>query len=210
MPDPAAELARPSAPRHAGVHTQTPPRTAPSCATSLTGASRSSRAIRASCKVAGIARGQQSAQHIALRLFPHQPRVENRLHQLFDKERNAVGFGHDLLHHLGGQGLPLSPARPSLRPGGASGGRGRVGSHRNGAPRAAGNSGRHVRTMRRRVVGTWSSSSPSSSRVDGSAQCRSSHTARTGCCTVSASSQATSTSCVCCFWRCGHRVSGGY
>ena len=48
---------RPVGPRPGGPRMQTPARTAPSCATSLTEASRSSRAIRASCKVVGIARG---------------------------------------------------------------------------------------------------------------------------------------------------------
>ena len=58
-------------------------------------------------------------------------------------------------------------------------------------------------------MGTWSSSRSSSSRVDGSAQCRSSHTASAGCHAVSASSQAASASCVFYFWRWGKGVRGG-
>jgi hypothetical protein len=46
--------------------------------------------------------GQRTGQHIAPCVFPHQPRFENRLHQLFHKQRDAVGLGNNLMHHFGG------------------------------------------------------------------------------------------------------------
>jgi hypothetical protein len=56
--------------------------------------------------VAGIARGGKGpGQHIAVRFFLDKPCFENRLHQLFHKQRNAVGLGDNLLHHLGGERL---------------------------------------------------------------------------------------------------------
>ena len=73
-------------------------------------------------------------------------------------------------------------------------------------PHGGRNSGRAVPSRQSRAVGSWSSTRPSSSSVEGSAQCRSSHTASTGCRAVSASNQATRASSVCC--RCGLRLRG--
>ena len=61
-----------------------------------------------------------------------------------------------------------------------------------------------------RTCGDWSSSSPRYSRVDGSAQCRSSHTTSTGWRSASSSIQATRASCVCCFCCCGVRRTAAY
>ena len=69
------------------------------------------------------------------------------------------------------------------------------------------NSGRYVSTCNIGTVGACSMTSPSTSSVVGSAQCRSSHATSTGCRSASAASHATSASSVCCFCCCGVNVS---
>src|SRR4029453_15317070 len=71
------------------------------------------------------------------------------------------------------------------------------------------NSGRKVSRVNIRAVGVWSIKRLSSSRVEGSAQCRSSHTASTGCHSASSRKNATSASWVRCFCSWGLRASGG-
>src|SRR3989304_1085443 len=72
------------------------------------------------------------------------------------------------------------------------------------------NSGRNVRIVNMRVVGTCSIRRPRYSRVDGSIQCRSSTILRTGCFSASFKSQVSKASMVFCLCLCGVIVSGGY
>ena len=153
---------------------------------------------------------QRASQHIAAGVFLHETRFQDGLHQLFHKKRDAIGFGHDLGQHLGGYRLPTGHPHDHLLA--------------LVAREARQGELRHIGPGRPGWVKLWSGSQhqqqagrgdmvqhrSSSSRVDGSAQCRSSHTASTGCRAVSASSHATSASCVFCFWRWGESARDGY
>jgi hypothetical protein len=44
---------------------------------------------------------QRAGQHIAAGVFLHETRFEGGLHQLFHKQRNPIGFGHELGEDLG-------------------------------------------------------------------------------------------------------------
>ena len=70
-------------------------------------------------------------------------------------------------------------------------------------------SGRVVSTIISGAVGTWSINSPSNSNVEGSAQCRSSHTCKKGSRSEASRLIAMIVSCVCCFCCCGDRLGGG-
>jgi len=65
------------------------------------------------------------------------------------------------------------------------------------------------RIAQKATVGIWSMSKSSSSRVDGSVQCKSSRIKRTGRCADGSSSMASRTSSVFCRWRWGENVRGG-
>ena len=79
---------------------------APIWTVSLVGASRSSRAIRLSCRVLGIASGGRGpVSSIPIAAVPEQPGLQHGLRQLLDEQWHAIGLGHDLLEHLRRQGL---------------------------------------------------------------------------------------------------------
>ena len=46
---------------------------------------------------------QRAREHVGLAAGLEHPRAENRLGQLLDVERHAVGFGDDMIDHLAGQ-----------------------------------------------------------------------------------------------------------
>jgi hypothetical protein len=52
-------------------------------------------------------RWQGPGQRIAVLPLLEQAGFQDHFGQLFDKERHPIGLGHDLLDHLGGQGLPM-------------------------------------------------------------------------------------------------------
>ena len=52
-------------------------------------------------------RGQRLGQLIALLPLLEQPGLEHHLGQLLDKQRHAIGLGHDLRHNLRRQGLAV-------------------------------------------------------------------------------------------------------
>ena len=98
-------------------------------------------------------RGQGPGQLIALLPLLEQAGFQHHLGQLLHKQRHAIGLGHHLLHHLGGQRLAVR------HPAGQLGGL---------APRQAGSvtwvrcerpvqgglkSGRKVNSARMRAVG---------------------------------------------------------
>ena len=79
--------------------------TAPICATSLTGARRSRRAISESCSVAGSRAAAAARELVAIAGVRQQARFQHGLGQLLDEQRDAVGAHHDLLDDIGRQRL---------------------------------------------------------------------------------------------------------
>ncbi len=47
-------------------------------------------------------KGQRAGQRIAVLVLLQQPRLQDRLGQLFHKQRHAIRHAHDLLEHYGG------------------------------------------------------------------------------------------------------------
>ena len=52
-------------------------------------------------------RRQGTGELVAVLPFLEQPGLQHHLGQLLDKQRHAIGLGHDLRHDLGGQGLAV-------------------------------------------------------------------------------------------------------
>ena len=88
------------------------PITAAACATSLTGCSRSSRAISESCR---RGRDREAAQRavevVRIGRLAQRARFEHRLGHLLDEQRHAVGPGGDLVEQRLGQPLAAGDAR---------------------------------------------------------------------------------------------------
>ena len=77
---------------------------APICATSLTGASRSSRAISEFLQRRGNGeRRQRTIKAIAPGIFHEQAGLQHRLGQFLDKQRDAIRLVDDLRHHFAWQ-----------------------------------------------------------------------------------------------------------
>ena len=49
---------------------------------------------------------QRAGQHIAAGIFPHDSRFQDGLHELFHKQRDAIGLRYKALKHSVGQGVP--------------------------------------------------------------------------------------------------------
>ena len=79
------------------------PITAPICATSLAGPSRSSRAISEACRLAGTAIAGEGAIGDCLRRRSLAPRLQYRLGHFLYKQRDAVSSLDDVLSDVLGQ-----------------------------------------------------------------------------------------------------------
>ena len=141
--------------------------------------SRSSRAISEACKLAGTA---SAGEGRATRAFRRALalRLQHRLRHLLDEQRNAVRALDDVLSDVGGQ-RPIAGdlSIKAVTSRGAS--RLIVSAVTCGRPiQGAANSGRKVTNSRTRKSSILSTSRPSTSRLDGSAQWASSKIIRTG------------------------------
>ena len=56
-------------------------------------------------------RAQGSSQHIVLRVLLQQVGLQEHLGELFDKQRHAIGLGHNVRHHLRWQCLASGQVR---------------------------------------------------------------------------------------------------
>ena len=79
---------------------------------SLTGARRSSRAIKEVLKGCWDGeRRQGSGEPIALGVLDQDARFQHCLGEFLDEQRVPVGLGDDLFHHFGGQHAPAGHPR---------------------------------------------------------------------------------------------------